>query len=282
MEEKKNEKNKLNNEIRKLKDLMKEKDETINRLNLKCENYEKQNSELKEMKEVKRSLNITKESNKFLIEEKSKIENNYNILVNDNKQLKTKYNNIAKELEKIKRSYNSLNETFEQKNKNEDKKYRELINSNNDLKNNIELKDKEILKLKAAIEEHNQENLNKKNRFGRFSKNKYAKDNLDIEKDDKVDKNNLFNTLYKKYILKNLIQNKIKMIIGVYLQKQKIDFNKRSKSLEDQNNKLKNQVKKLNDKIIEFNLTNLNINTENIKLYDNDNKETITCSSDNL
>ena len=173
-----------------------------------------------------------------------------------------------------------MNESIKKKNKNEDKKYKELINSNNDLKNNIELKDKEILKLKSAIEEYNQENLKKK-RFGKF-RNRYSKDTKDIEKEDNVDKNNLFNTLYKKYILKNLIQNKVKMIIGIYLQKQKIDFNKRSKSLEDQNNKLKNQVKKLNDKIIEFNLTNLNINSENIKLYDNDNKETITCSSDNI
>jgi hypothetical protein len=272
------EKKKLNNEIKKLKDLLNEKDETINKLNLKCEKNEKQYSEVKD---IKRSLNIAKDSNKVLIEEKNKIENNYNILIKDNNQLKNKFNNITKELEKIKRSYNSLNESIEKKNRNEEQKYKELINSNNDLKNNIELKDKEILNLKNAIEEHNKENLSKKNKFGRF-KNRYSKDTSDIEKDDKIEQNNLFNTLYKKYLLKNLKQNKIKMIIGVYLQKQKIDFNKRSKSLEEQNNKLKNQIKKLNDKIIEFNLSNLNLNSESIKLYDNDNKEAITCSSDNI
>jgi hypothetical protein len=77
-------------------------------------------------------------------------------------------------------------------------------------------------------------------------------------KKDKAKNNNIFNDLLKKYMIENLKQNKIKMIIGVHLQKQKIEFNEKLKESEDKNNKLTKQIKKLRDKIVDYKFNNLN------------------------
>ncbi len=50
------------------------------------------------------------------------------------------------------------------------------------------------------------------------------------------------------------------MIIGIYLQKQKNDFNKFIKEYKDKNKKLLKSVRKLNDQIVEYKLNKINNN----------------------
>ena len=60
------------------------------------------------------------------------------------------------------------------------------------------------------------------------------------------------------------------MIVGIYLQKQNINFNQKIKEYKDKNKKLVKSVRKLNDQIIEFKLNKLNNNND--KEENNNNK----------
>ena len=180
----------------------------------------------------------------------------------DNQQLKNNYDIVKKDLENIKNLNKSLN-GLNDKEYESDNKYKELIKTNNELKNNINLKDKEILKLNSIIEQFNKEKINKKDNNIKEEKAIIININNknDFEVENKINDNKSFNNLYKKYISKNLHESKVKMIIGVYLQKQSIEFNKKYNSALDKNDKLINQIKKLNDKIIGYKFNNLNINS---------------------
>ena len=65
----------------------------------------------------------------------------------------------------------------------------------------------------------------------------------------------------------------MKLIVGMYMQKQKIDFDKKYKLFEEKNNHLKKINKKLNEQINEYKLNHLteDNNKNNIK----DNKDNI-------
>ena len=61
------------------------------------------------------------------------------------------------------------------------------------------------------------------------------------------------------------------MIIGLYLQKQKIEYEKKIQLCNEKNERLAKANKKLNDKIIEYKFNNLNgDNSENTKSQSNE------------
>ena len=81
---------------------------------------------------------------------------------------------------------------------------------------------------------------------------KEDKNNMENKKTNKNEEDNknlkakeLFSGFYKKFTNDKLKENKLKMIIGIYLQKQKNDFNKFIKEYKDKNKKLLKSVRKL-------------------------------------
>ena len=116
---------------------------------------------------------------------------------------------------------------------------------------------------KNLVEE---KNINKNKYTQIIKENNFELENLKkiIEKYDKKEKKkikkkeDIFCGLIKKYNEKNLKENKLKMIIGIYLQKQNISFNQKIKEYKDKNKKLIKSVRKLNDQIIEYKLNKLN------------------------
>ena len=122
---------------------------------------------------------------------------------------------------------------------------------------------------KNLVEE---KNINKNKYTQTIKEKNFEIENLKkiIEKYDKKEKKkikkkeDIFCGLIKKYNEKNLKENKLKMIIGMYLQKQNISFNQKIKEYKDKNKKLIKSVRKLNDQIIEYKLNKLN-NKNNIE-----------------
>ena len=128
---------------------------------------------------------------------------------------------------------------------------------------------------KNLVEE---KNINK-NKYTQIIKEKnFEIENLKkiIEKYDKKEKKkikkkeDIFCGLIKKYNEKNLKENKLKMIIGIYLQKQNISFNQKIKEYKDKNKKLIKSIRKLNDQIIEYKLNKLNKKNNIDKKAEND------------
>ena len=203
-----------------------------------------------------KKLNEIKNNNIKLTEEKNKIQNSYNELKAENNKLKAGYNNLQNDF-KNKNKY--LNDIQEKKNKYENNN-KDLIKLNDELKQNILLKDKEIINLNETIKQiKNQISNNNRN----YSRNKY--NNKDLEMENGNNKAAMFGDLLNKFILKDIKKYKISMIIGMYLLRQKIEYDKKIQICKAKNDKLTKANKRLNDRIIEYQLNNLNNNDESEK-----------------
>ena len=238
----------------------------IENKNLKIEN-EKLNINInilkKEVEEYQNKfddINIPKND----IQEKNIINNNEinndkgKIIINnkDNKikELKEKYKAIYKENKNLKLILQDIQS-----------KYIILQNIHLELKQKIsEDENKSILLLKKELN-----NLNKKcriyeKRISELNKieNKYKEISKKQEENKIKNEKSSFCNLFKKYANDKLKENKLKMIIGIYLMKQNIKFNQNIKEYKDKNKKLVKSVRKLNDQLIEFKLKNLN-NSDN-------------------
>ena len=114
------------------------------------------------------------------------------------------------------------------------------------MKNEVDILNKKCANYEKQITELN------------WIENKY-KEITKKKEENKIKKaKELFCYFYKKYTNDKLKENKLKMIIGMYLQKENIKFNQKIKEYKDKNKKLVKSVRKLNDQIIEFKLKNLN------------------------
>ena len=248
--------NKINNEneIKKLNDIIRQKDEILNKLNQKNQNYEQKILELQRMD---KKLNEIKNNNIKLTEEKNKIQNSYNELKAENNKLKAGYNNLQNDF-KNKNKY--LNDIQEKNNKYENNN-KDLIKLNDELKKNILLKDKEIINLNETIKQIKNQILNNNRNY---SRNKY--NNKDLEMENGNNKAAMFGDLLNKFILKDIKKYKISMIIGMYLLRQKIEYDKKIQICKAKNDKLTKANKRLNDRIIEYQLNNLNNNDESEKI----------------
>ena len=268
---------KISNENKKINDIINEKEGLINELNKKSQEYQ---NKMIEFQEIENKLNSEKNKNNQLNKEKMKLEDNYNNLNKENNKLKSDYDNLQNEFSKFKNSYQSLITIKSKKNEFQNKN-KELIISINDLKNDIESKNNEIQRLNAIITKFK---ISLDDNYD-YNNNAQSSDNEII-----LDKNKIFTQLYKKFFLKILKESKIKMIIGIYLQKQKIYFEKQYKLCNDKNIKLMAINKKLNDKIIEYKLNNLNKNpiidknniNEVIKINQNDKTDEIKNENKNV
>ena len=216
--------------------------------------------------------NLTKLNNKLELENKNlKIENeklNINIdlikkEINSNNE-KIRVNNRNNEIKELKEKY----KTIYKENKNlklilQDiqSKYKILQEIHLELKQKInEENNKEILSLKNEVDILNKKCANYEKRITELNgiENKY-KEITKKKEGNKIKKaKELFCDFYKKYTNDKLKENKLKMIIGMYLQKDNIKFNQKIKEYKDKNKKLVKSVRKLNDQIIEFKLKNLN------------------------
>ena len=140
-------------------------------------------------------------------------------------------------------------------------KYKILQEIHLELKQKInEENNKEILSLKNEVDILNKKCANYEKRITELNgiENKY-KEITKKKEENKIKKaKELFCDFYKKYTNDKLKENKLKMIIGMYLQKDNIKFNQKIKEYKDKNKKLVKSVRKLNDQIIEFKLKNLN------------------------
>ena len=208
--------NKNNNENKQLNDIIKQKDEIINTLKQKCDNYEKK---ILEFQDMDKNIDEMKNNDIKINEENNTIEKN------------------------------------------------ELIKLNNELKNDNILKDKEILNLKTKIEQLKNETSNNKNNTIEDNNNGIENDTNNIN-----NKNILFNQLFSKFALKDVKQNKIRMLIGMHLLKQKIKYDKQIQMYNEKNEKLAKANKKLNDKIVEYKLNNIN-NDYSDSIRSNNNEE---------
>ena len=242
-----------------------------NKLEIENKNLKIQNEKLnininilkKEVEEYQNKfddINIPKND----IQEKNIINNNEinndkgKIIINnkDNKikELKEKYKAIYKENKNLKLILQDIQS-----------KYIILQNIHLELKQKIsEDENKSILLLKKELN-----NLNKKcriyeKRISELNKieNKYKEITKKQEENNIKNEKLSFCNLFKKYANDKLKENKLKMIIGIYLMKQNIKFNQNIKEYKDKNKKLVKSVRKLNDQLIEFKLKNLN-NSDN-------------------
>ena len=265
-----------NNKYKILSDLNKKLE--IENKNLKMEN-EKLNISInlikKEFDEYQNNFN-----NKNIINnENNNLQNNKEIIkVNNNKdnkmkELRQNYNNISKEnknlkilLKDLQSKYRifqdihlELKQKYDEKNNNEIKSLKNEINNLNNKCQNYEKKISELNNLETKITKLKNTNKNlieEKN----IIENKYKEIINNKEENKKIKSKELFCNFYKKYAKDILKENKIKMLIGIYLQKQNISFNQKIKEYKDKNKKLVKSLRKLNDQIVEFKLNKLNNN----------------------
>ena len=260
---------KLNNDIENekvfilMKLRLKNAEIMINKLESENKKYLAKNNKYK---------NLTKLNNKLETENKNlKIENeklNINIdliknEINSNNE-KIRVNNRNNEIKELKEKYKTVNK--ENKNlklilQDIQSKYKILQEIHLELKQKInEENNKEILSLKNEVDILNKKCANYEKQITELNwiENKY-KEITKKKEENKIKKaKELFCDFYQKYTKDKLKENKLKMIIGMYLQKDNIKFNQKIKEYKDKNKKLVKSVRKLNDQIIEFKLKNLN------------------------
>ena len=292
--------NKLENEKKKYKDIYNKRN-NITKINKNLENENKDlkleieelnnnidliNEELEDYKNKFNNMNIfnkkiqeinakLSKENKDLKNNKPKKNNNdvklkeliekYNIISEENKNLKTFLNAIQSK-------YRILQEIHLELKQKSDNEINSLKNEIDDLNKKCQNYEKQINDLKnlekrnSKLKETNKKLVNEKNNI----ENKYQKiiKNNEENKNEKI--KGSFGNLYKKYVDNKIKENKLKMIVGIYLQKQNINFNQKIKEYKDKNKKLVKSVRKLNDQIIEFKLNKLNNNND--KEENNNNK----------
>ena len=281
--------NKLENEKKKYKEQYNKK-KNISKINKKLENENKNlkneieelntnlgliQEELEDFKNKFNNMNIfnkkIQEKNEKLTKENNNLKNNIEKINNKEKQLKElneKYNKISEEnknlkilIKDIQSKYGILQEIhleFKQKNNNDIKLLKDEIDN---LNKNCQNYEKQISELKNS--EKKLKNANKNlNKEKNNIENKYQELIKKNDEDKKTKIKETFGNLYKKYAENKIKENKLKMIIGIYLQKQNINFNKQIKEYKATNKKLVKSVRKLNDQIIEFKLNKLNNNSD--------------------
>jgi hypothetical protein len=286
--------NKLENENKKYKDKCNYKNSLAkinNKLekenkNLKVEieelniNINSINEELQDYKNKFNNMNLfnkkIQEINQQLTNENDELKNISNLGSKDNnenqlKKLNEKYKNISEEnknikitLKDIQTKYKILQEIHlesKQKDNSQIKLLKnEIENLNKKLKNNekqiseLKLIEKKYIKLKNDNKNLVKEKINIENKYNEIIQNKGENKKIKIKE--------TFENLYKKYVFDKIKENKLKMLIGIYLQKQNNNFNQKIKEYKDKNKKLVKSVKKLNDEIIEFKLNKLNNNSD--------------------
>jgi hypothetical protein len=213
-------------------------------------------------------------SKEFYFNEIEKNNINENII----KQLKEKCNNISKENKNLKilltdfqNKYRILQDIhLELKQKLNEKKCSEFKILKNENINIIKKYNNDDNNISELIK-----GKNKENKLKSINNLIEEKNNMENKKTDKNEEDNknlkakeLFSGFYKKFTNDKLKENKLKMIIGIYLQKQKNDFNKFIKEYKNKNKKLLKSVRKLNDQIVEYKLNKINNNN-----IDNSNSE---------
>ena len=260
--------NRLENENRNLKNVIEELNININSIKKEVEDYQIKfnNLELANKKILEKNVSLTNEIEKTNINE--------NII----KQLKEKCNNISKENKNLKilltdfqNKYRILQDIhLELKQKLNEKKCSEFKILKNENINIIKKYNNDDNNISELIKGKNKENklksinnlIEEKNNMENKKMNKNEEDNKNLKAKE------LFSGFYKKFTNDKLKENKLKMIIGIYLQKQKNDFNKFIKEYKDKNKKLLKSVRKLNDQIVEYKLNKINNNN-----IDNSNSE---------
>ena len=285
--------NKLENEKKKYQDLY-DKRNNITKIN---KNLEKENKSLKlEIEELNNNINLITEEledskNKFdnmkifnkkiqeinakLTKENKDLKNNNKPKKNNNdskfKELNEKYKNISEEnknlktfLKAIQSKYRILQEIHLELKQKSDKEIALLKNEIDNLNKKCQNYEKQINELKNyekknyKLKETNKKLVNEKNNIE--NKNQKVIKNNEENKKEQIKES--FCNLYKKYVGNKIKENKLKMIVGIYLQKQNINFNQKIKEYKDKNKKLVKSVRKLNDQIIEFKLNKLNNNKD--------------------
>ena len=223
----------------------------INLIKKEVEDYQIKFNNMNKLKNEIQEKNILLDNNDINKEKEKIIVNN-----NDNKikELKEKYKILSKENKNLKLILQDIQS-----------KYKILQVIHLELKQKIsEDSNKEIKSLKKELDILNKKCSNYEKRISELNKieNKY-KEIIKKQEEDKIKNEKVsFCDLYKKYANDKLKENKLKMIIGIYLKKQNIKFNQNIKEYKDKNKKLVKSVRKLNDQIIEFKLKKLN-NTNN-------------------
>ena len=235
--------NKHNIEINNLNNIIKTKDEIIVELNKKCDDFVEK---ISEQYEIEKKMNEANNQNLKIMEEKKQLEKDYNNLKSENLTLKNELNNM-------KHTNFNLNNDFKiKKNENEIKNI-QLINSLDKLNDNLQIKDKEILRLsniikkyKKIIEKNSQEDIDK----------------IEINSDININEHKVFCKLYENSVNKNILKNKIKLIIGIFVKKNVDDLNKKLEQVTEKNEKLNKINKKLNDLIVEYKINLLKENSK--------------------
>ena len=223
----------------------------INLIKKEVEDYQIKFNNMNKLKNEIQEKNILLDNNDINKEKEKIIVNN-----NDNKikELKEKYKILSKENKNLKLILQDIQS-----------KYKILQVIHLELKQKIsEDSNKEIKSLKKELDILNKKCSNYERRISELNKieNKY-KEIIKKQEEDKIKNEKVsFCDLYKKYANDKLKENKLKMIIGIYLKKQNIKFNQNIKEYKDKNKKLVKSVRKLNDQLIEFKLKKLN-NTNN-------------------
>ena len=222
-----NEKNNLNN-----KNIIKNENNDLQKDKGKIKVNNKENK-IKELKEKSNKISKENKNLKILLKD---LQSKYRILQDIHLELKQKYNeNNNNEIKSLKNEIDNLN--------NKCLNYEKRISELNKLETktiNLKNANRNLIKEKNKIENKCKEITNNK------------------EENKKIKPKELFCDFYKKYAKDKLKENKIKMLIGIYLQKQSINFNKIIKEYKDKNKKLVKSVRKLNEQIVEFKLNKLN------------------------
>ena len=244
----------------------------INLINEELEEYKNKFNNMnmfnKKIQEINKKLtdenNDLKNNNykkiKIVNENKYKeLKENYKKISEDNKNLKNALNELQTKYKILQDIHLELKQNLDKKTNNEidslRKKCIEYETQISELKN----LEKKYNKLKSTNRNLIQEKNNLDNKCKELLKNKEENNNMEIKK--------TFSDLYKKYVCDKIKENKLKMIIGIYLQKQDIKNNQKIKEYKDKNKKLAKSIKKLNAQIIEYKLNKLNYTdkTENDK-----------------
>ena len=221
----------------------------INLIKNEVEDYQNKFNDINMQKKEIPEKNILLDNNDINKEKEKIIENNKD---NKIKELKEKYKAIYNENKNLKLILQDIQS-----------KYKILQNIHLELKQKIsEDENGEIISLKKELSNLNKKCKNYEKRISELNRieNKY-KEIINKQEENKIKKEkSSFCDLYKKFANDKLKENKLKMIIGIYLKKQNIKFNQNIKEYKDKNKKLVKSVRKLNDQLIEFKLKKLNNN----------------------
>jgi ubiquitin C-terminal hydrolase len=262
-------KEKFEQEIKKLKNYLKEKEKKEKDFKSEIKEIEKLKSENKNMKELKEKLEQEIQKLKNNMKEKENEENKINAenkeyeeLKNENKNLKELKEKLEQEMQKLKNNM-KVKENEENKVNAINKKYEELKNENKNLKELKENFEQEIEKIKNNLKEKENtfkaeiKNNQKLIKNFKTEKNKYELQIKEKEKEInklKIDKENILNELRitqkenKSYI--DEINKQNELINN--LEKKNLYFEKSFENEKKKNDELEKLIKGKNEKILYY------------------------------